>query len=153
MKSLCNELTRPYAVIHFRKSNREKCMYCVFSKEGTDVPGFLGQGINEYIFLGFDLQTEEGEMELTIYTTNPNVIMAKPTEELYQGKVKMRITSFHLSPEHRAYGTYGNDAMLIEVSENLNHLTIRFYANLGSYAYNLCMVWNHGLLEDRVTNI
>jgi hypothetical protein len=131
-------------------------MYCVSKKEGADIPGLLGQfyepfhGVTEYLLLGLDLQADEGDMELTLFTTNPDAITARPTGQFYLGNEKLRITRFHLSQNQRAYGTYGDDAMLMEISENWDRLTILFYEGQGRYASNLLRVLEHGLLEDRV---
>jgi hypothetical protein len=152
-----SEKTCPYATVCFYRSNRDKTMYCVSRKEGTVIPSFLGQlpyepyiGAEEYIVLGYEYKDIDDGLEWALYTTSPDAIATADTVEPFQGMPKYRIAKFQLTPERRACATYGDDAMLIELSEDWRRLTILFYEGLGSYAPNLLMVWNHGLLEDTI---
>jgi hypothetical protein len=131
-----NGVTRPYAIIHFRKDRAAKSIYCVSSKEGTEVPDLFGNHSenDEYIFLNYELQDSDEDIEWSF--SNAEVQ-----------------TSFRLTPEYRAYGRYGDDALLIEVSPDWNRLTLLFYKELGDHAAQLLNLWNLGLLEDTVAPV
>jgi hypothetical protein len=154
-----NEKTCPYAAISFYRSNKDKTMYCVSRKEGAVSPSFLGQlpyepyiGAKEYIVLGYECGDIDDGLEWAIYTTNPDTIATTDAAEQFQEMPKYRIAKFQLTPERRACATYGDDAMLIELSEDWRRLTILFYEGLGRYVSSLLTVWNHGLLEDTIVS-
>jgi len=144
----------PYASIDFRKS--DNCLYRVCKKEGLWIRNFLGQfpkkpfmEIEEFLLLDFYVHKGD-EKVFSICTTNPNVIMATPTGIFYEGQEKRLITSFSFTSEWRAYGTYGNDALLLNATPDLTNLTLRFYKDIGDFASELLAMWEYGCIEDKV---
>lgn len=157
MKTSINNATRPYASICLQRDKKDKSLFNVTQKEGNYIPGFLGLMPNEpqihlteHLFLEYELRDEEDGMMWSFYTTNFAAITATHTGEYYHGREKLRITSFQLSPENRAYATYGDDAVLISLSAKYSRLKLLFYAGLGKYAPQLFALWEQGLIEDEI---
>jgi hypothetical protein len=134
MKISPNEITRPYAVIHFQRSRAAKSIYYVSSKEGIEVPDLFGGQSSEgeeCISLGYELQDSDEGIKW------------------FFSIAEVR-THFQLSSEHRGFGRYGDDALLIGASDSWNRLTFLFYEGLGNCTSQLLHLWDIGLLEDTV---
>jgi len=62
------------------------------------------------------------------------------------------VTTLTFLPEmqRRASGEYNNHAMLIEITEDCNELTLLFFENMGIYQCELLQRWNAGKLVIEV---
>jgi len=147
----------PSSVIHLSKSDKGIGLYLVWAKEGNTFPGFLAHPTyyaysrtREYLLLGLELSDKEDEAEYVIHAVDPAEGSNAPIITVDNLQKESRITSFTFTPEGRAYGTYGNDAILIEASRDLYYLTLRFYPDAASYAPRLLDMWNQRRLQCRV---
>ena len=154
-----NKDARPYGVISLDRIDFNG-LYKVSSKEGNDIPGLLGFwsrnpfcGSIEYLLLMFDFQSRKEGIEFKLCTTNQDAT-AKFTGEFYcESDVRKRtlcITSFCLSQKYKAYGTYGNFAILIEASKDLKRLILRFYEDTSGFASHLFDMWKYDCLGGSV---
>jgi hypothetical protein len=148
-KSLNNQ-TRPCSVLRFHRSSRQKSFYYCCHKEGIDALDKLFPGFSNCLFLGNNYHYD-GEGPIWSLSIEHNALeTVTENGEISHPKIKTKIASLHLPTEHRACVTLDEYALLVEISEDFDNITLLFYEGLGRYASNLLTMANHDLLEITV---
>ena len=144
-------VTRPCGALHFKRDKTEKSIYHVCYKEGKNIPDLCGKSSDgqKFLILGIDFMDDEDGTTFLLHTTNQNALGAD-TDYFYQDEEMLRVARFRLTPERRATVNYGTYVLLIDFNPTYDSFTIRFLDGLGGFAPNVLVVWEQGLLEDRV---
>jgi hypothetical protein len=141
------------AKYRFEKSPTAKTAYLLTGKAGADIPAVLGEyvrGANkgrQFIYADKTQYQKPGgtDVEYSLYTTNKEAIGTS-------GKKRRRISGFNLTPEnpHRAFGDYGNDALLIEFSKDEKELELYFFKDMKTAAQTIFEKWIAGEVPETV---
>lgn len=146
----------PVTSLHFHRSNKDESLYYVTWTQGREeVPAFLGEFPIEpfaskpmrYILLESDLTDDEQNWEWALYTTNKEAI-AEQQETSSQKITKIKLTNFTLSTRNRAYGSYNNYALLIEISNDWKRMDIHFFEDFEHWASCVFICWECGYLDE-----
>jgi hypothetical protein len=134
MNKSTNDPTRPCSVLRFHKSRKQKSLYHCCHKEGIDVLDRLSTGFSNRLLLGYDYHYDGEDL-------------------LWSLSIGTKLVSFSLTMERRACVAFDDYALLVEISEDFDNITLLFYEGLGRYASNLLTVANHDLLEFTVAPV
>jgi hypothetical protein len=149
----------PVVSLHFYRSGKDESVFYVTWKEGKkkneEIPTFLGElpkkpfsNPAKYILLDYGSSDDEQNWEWAMYTKNKEAIAAKQ-EEISREKVTIvKITSFTLSSKNRAYGSFNNYALLIEMSTDRQQLVIHFFEDFERWASCVFTCWECGYLDE-----
>jgi hypothetical protein len=147
----------PVTSLHFHRNYRDESFYYVTWTQGREkVPAFLGELSKEpfaskptqYVLLDYGLSDDEQNWEWVLYTTNKEAIAKQQEETSSQEITKVKITSFTLSSRNRAYGSYNNYALLIEISDDWKRMDIHFFEDFEHWASCVFTCWECGYLDE-----
>jgi hypothetical protein len=135
------------SIYSFQLSPTAKDAYLFMRKTGMDIPALLGVYVRtgkEYVLADTTIyQKQVGrQWQNSLYTKNKDAMKASGAKD------KARISGYNLTPEnpHRAFGDYGNDALLIEFSKDGKELTLYFFKDMKAAAKSLFEAWTAGTL-------
>jgi len=132
---------KPYAKFVFEKLPDAKTRYILREHSGADISGFPARWKQEG-------HPHKGEGYVTFRETQANCPKMRFAYSLSLERNRM-FTSFNLysNSPNKAKGDFGKDAVLIQLSEDWNSLSIWFFEGLKHYSLNLFDNWISGELE------
>jgi hypothetical protein len=152
----------PTAVYHCQKSETAKGKYFLREKIGKSTLQF-GVGKRkpdigkEYVLLDLTQHQKAGgrQFETALYSTHPVHVGEKHKHDGNKKAVKARISGLNFRAEDmgKSYGDtlcpyiQGNEALLVERSEDLQTLTLAVFRDMAAQAQSLFQSWKAGELS------
>jgi hypothetical protein len=145
---------KPEAIYVFEQTPEHRTRYKLIEHRGADIPDFpaqwkRGPGAGGY-YIGFreTVQNRAGHRQFT-HTLELGAERVISKDGKPKAKTKT-CTGLNFTPEfpRRAFGDYGNDALLIDFSENWDRLTILFFKGQKAAAQSLFEKWTAGEMPE-----
>ncbi|MFP3091404.1 hypothetical protein LQZ21_13875 [Treponema sp. TIM-1] len=130
---------KPYAKYIFKKLPNMATRYILREHSGNDIPNFPA-------FWKQKGHPHEGEGYIVFHETQNSRPRMRFTHALSLENNRMCTGFRFLFKIHTAYGDYGNDAMLIDFSDDWIKLTVWFFKDKKETAYFLFEKWTDGKL-------
>ena len=154
-------MSKPDSIYRFEKATTAKEKYLLTEKQGADTL-LLGKckiGVDmgkEYILFAPTRENKTGgrQWDYSLYSTSPVLCAVKSKETGKANVSKVRISGVNFPPQFcgKTYGDTrspyltGNDALLIELSQDTQHLTIAVFKGMAAQVRPLFEKWVAGQL-------
>ena len=157
MNPLLYEYISPSAVIHLERNPYNDSIYRVIKKEHDKVSNLFGKlpsescfAGEEFLILRFEWQDLEKKWEYLLFSTHPDALGKAEINPFYQGEGPTRVARFTLSPTREACIVYDTFRVMLNFSENLERLCLRFFEGIERYSDKPLYFYDLGLAEIRV---